>query len=161
MTEQEVIQVINDHAIKGVRFNVVRRPLSGGKGSIVRHKPTKSNPAGESKEEYYARLGGLISADPDYYFMRWTAAVTTTDVERFRRRFLDPVLEELCRWYEAVETCPDSRTLFDWGAGVHFQFPFGVPNYLMDGGHSDLDEYVNSGSTVGLRRVETLFNELQ
>lgn len=35
-----------------------------------------------------------------------------------------------------------------------------LTNVLDEGGHSDLDEYLATGSTVGLRRVTDLFPEL-
>lgn len=60
--------------VTGVRYNVVRRPLSGGKGTIVRHKGTKTK-AEETEESYYNRLAEYISAEPESYFMRWTSEV--------------------------------------------------------------------------------------
>lgn len=165
--------------VAGVRYNVVRRPLSGGKGTIVRHKPTKSNPAGESKESYYARLKGIIKDEPETYFMRWRAEVTPGDVARFRRECLDPILEQLCDWWEWVaylhpedhfhsgESGGYSKKLRDRrivgryvGNPPHWRHPFGVYNVLDEGGSSDLDEYLATGSQAGLVRTETLFGEL-
>lgn len=150
------------YPIAGVRYNVVRRPLSGGKGTIVQHKPTKSNPAGESKEEYYGRLRGLIAAEPDTYFMRWNVDVAPVDVVNFRRQTLDPILEQLCDWWEWVRTGADPFDTTEHGRpGPHWRHPFGVYNALNEGGSSDLDEYLATGSTAGLRRVDTLFPELE
>lgn len=152
--------------IKGVRYNVIRRPLSGGKGSIVRHKPTKANPKGESKADYYKRLGGIIRDHPEEYFMRWRVEVSAADVAAFRRRFLDPVLEQLCDWWDWI-TDPATMNPFDGPAtvandryGLHWQHPFGVYNVLDEGGSTDLDEYLASGSEIGLVRVDELFPEL-
>jgi len=75
---------------------VCRRPLSGGKGTIKQHQPTKSNPAGETSEEFYERLAGVIREDQPYYFMRWTVDVTKNDVARFEMECLQPILQELC-----------------------------------------------------------------
>lgn len=165
-------------SIRGVRYNVVRRPLGGGKGSIVRHKPNKSNPAGESKAEFYERLGGIIREDPGYYFMRWKVEVYPADVERFRRECLDPILEQLCDWWSWVRLSsqgdnagipygpfsPDDGCVNSVDqsvrSSIHFRHPFGVYNPMNEGGGSDLDEYLNSGSEVGLRRVDNLFSEL-
>jgi hypothetical protein len=145
--------------VKGVRYNVVRRPLSGGKGTIVQHKPTKSNPQGESKDEYHARLRGIIEGSPDEFFMRWKVEITPGDVALFRRRCLDPILEQLCEWWEWVRPEHESvRNL--WDGGLHYQHPFGVRNILDEGGHTDLDEYIRSGSEVGLTRTDNLFPEL-
>jgi hypothetical protein len=171
--------------IRGVRYNVVRRPLSGGKGTIVQHKPTKSNPQGESKDEYYARLRGIIGGSPDEFFMRWKVEITPGDVTLFRQRCLDPVLEQLCDWWQWI-TCVIERSHIrnqevwdndvtfgcdppydhkqgDLGlhpSAIHWQHPFGVRNVLDEGGHTDLDEYIRSGSEVGLTRTDNLFPEL-
>lgn len=151
--------------IAGVRYNVVRRPLSGGAGNIRRHKPTKSNPAGESKEEYYERLRGLIEEDPGSYFMRWQVEVTAGDLARFKLECLDPVLEQLCDWWQWISADPRNPwrphgdTLIN-GGGVHSRHPFGVYNVLDEGGVSDLDEYLATGSTLGLEHTTELFPEL-
>lgn len=164
--------------ILGVRYNVVRRPLSGGKGSIVRHKPTKSNPLGETKDQFYARLAQYIKDEPQTYFMRWKVGVSAADLERFRKRCLNPILEQLCDWYEWVTLClkrgqdpfvprkleteNEFEVRTEWaGKGVHWQHPFGSVNWLDEGGSSDVDAYLTTGSEAGLVRVEKLFTELE
>jgi len=149
--------------LKGVRYNVIRRPLSGGRHSIRQHKPTKKNPQGESFEDFYARLGGLIESAPEYFFMRWEVPFPLKDVERFKTRFLDPILEQLCEWYEWVSLCyQQNKSPFeDYVARkIHWQHPYGVYNVMDQGGIDDLDEYLMSGSKVGLEKAATLFPEL-
>jgi hypothetical protein len=157
-----------EYPIAGVRYNVIRRPLSGGKGNIRQHQ------RGESRSEYYARLGELIqnavgpewdcAPDEHYFFKRWTVTVPAADVQRFRRETLDPILEHLCRWWDYVSEA-DGLDLFgphrnaDAG-GIHWVYPFGVWNPLDQGGSSDLDSYLESGSEVGLTRTTELFPEL-
>lgn len=146
----------------GVRYNVVRRPLSGGKGSIVRHKPTKKNPRGESLDEYYERVASYIREEPGRYFMRWQAIVNRGEVVRFRQQVLDPLLTQLCIWYEVVTQSHRSRTdPFVEGNGVHWRHPYGVRNPIDEGYAGDVDSYLENGSRVGLVRAETLFPELQ
>lgn len=147
--------------IAGVRYNVIRRPLSGGKGTIVRHKPSKSNPAGETKEHFYGRVRELIEAEPEYYFMRWNVEVTPTDVLRFRGMCLDPVLEQLCDWWNHVRAAGSQVFMMNYQPALHWRHPFGVYNVLDEGGSTDLDEYLISGSEAGLRRVDELFPELK
>lgn len=151
--------------IEGVLYNVVRRPLSGGKGTIVKHKPTKKNPLGESDEEFYARLGEYIKTEPETYFMRWKVEVTEKDVERFKRECFNPILEQLCWWWEEVTAGPDDTPGqyhdFHSPPPASWRHPFGVWNILDDGGSSELDEYLATGSTVGLRQATDLFPELK
>lgn len=158
--------------VEGVRYNVIRRPLSGGKHSIVQHKPSKKEPMGESKEHYYARLAGLIQDNPDDFFWRWNVHVSSGEVKKFQRECLDPILENLLDDYEWWRYCKlgtgdndpfngeQRRKLFPEHCPRHFRYPFGVFNILDEGGSSDLDEYLSSGSEVGLRRIDNLFPEL-
>jgi hypothetical protein len=146
--------------ILGVRYNVIRRPLSGGKGSIVRHK-AKGNKPEETKEHFYGRLSAIIGDSPQDYFARWQVVVTPEDIARFRRECLDPTLESLYDWWEYVE----HRTLANlFGSPinrVHARTPYGLWNPMAEGVSDDLDEYLLSGSTAGLTRAESLFGELQ
>lgn len=164
---------LSRHDVKGVRYNVVRRPLSGGKGSIVRHKPSKSNPAGESEKDYYSRLSGVIAEDLPSYFARWKFDVTPADLARFERECLSTILERLVKWYECIKYATESgldpfsfvrkdpSAFSDWSRGVHYRHPFGVVNTVDEYGFGDIDEHLATGSMVGLQQVEKLFKELQ
>ena len=145
--------------IRGVIYNVIRRPLSGGKGTIVRHKPTKSNPQGESEESFYNRVGQYIQDEPGEYFKRWQVAVSKEDIDRFRKECLDPILRQLIYWYRHISMArKTNESLF---GGLHWRHPFGVYNVLDEGGSSDLDEYLISGGEAGLIRTDNLFPELE
>jgi hypothetical protein len=171
--------------IRGVRYNVIRRPLSGGKGSIVQKKGYTRKPKnkaereaygeavpvqGESDEEYYARLGEIIRTTYEdngqyhYFFSRWNVEVSAEDIERFEREFLRPHLESLCDWWEVVAKAKImGYDIWDPAVnlGRHWRTPYGFYNVLAEGGTSDLDEYLNTGSEVGLERVDNLFPELK
>lgn len=113
----------------GVRYNVIKRPLSGGKGSITQSKGTQGAKCSackgegvknlfpcikcggkgrlggkptESDQAFYQRLGKVISEQPEEFFFRWNVEVSQKDVERFRRECLDPVLEQLSDWWEWI-----------------------------------------------------------
>lgn len=154
----------------GVRYNVIRRPLSGGKGSIKQHQPSKSNPQGETRDEFYERLRkDYIAAEPEYWFMRWNIEISAKDIERFKRECLDPILESLCNWYSHVTKMdyPFKATAVrleyrdDYVSYTpNWRLPFGIYNPLAEGGASDLDEYMLNGNEVGLTRTENLFPEL-
>jgi hypothetical protein len=162
--------------IRGVRYNVVRRPLSGGAGNIKQHKPSKKNPAGETAAEYYARLGDVLAdhLNPDgtsRQFMRWEVPVTAGELEAFRRTCLDPLLDNLLDdyewWAKAKEKGLDPFNACERAGhcGVHtsrhYRHPYGVRNSIDEGYGTDLDEYMRTGSEVGLVRVKNLFKELQ
>ena len=80
--------------LRGISYNVVRRPLSGGKGSIRPHKATTKKPT-ETMEAFYGRLGEVIREEPGSFFMRWDITLTKKDLLNFRMRFLSAILEQL------------------------------------------------------------------
>lgn len=136
--------------IKGVRYNVIKRP---------RQYQGKK----ETKESFFERLEAIIKVSPGEFFMRWKVEISSGDVVRFRRECLDPVMEQLCDWWEWVK---EGRNVFAIAEedhnprGIHWRHPFGVWNPMDNGADSELDFYLDSGSTVGLQRAESLFTEL-
>lgn len=158
-------QLPKGHKLAGVRYNVIRRPLSGGKHTISQHKATKKKPA-ETKEAYYDRLAGLIKGKPEHYFMRWKVDFAQGDLERFERQVLQPILEELCDWWEYMQLCEYEPWTFreghEWITAMrrHYRHPYGVRNVLDEGGSGELDEFLATGNEVGLHRTKVLFPEL-
>jgi len=190
--------------IRGVRYNVVRRPLSGGKGSIKQGKGTKGAKCTKCKEtgrvvldkkigvedicpkcegrgrigaeppekdqDFFARLGDVIrgavgqewevGVDENYFFRRWRAEIGPSDVERFRRECLDPILEQMCDWYGQI-TGRGGPVAGNYRTPLNFRHPFGASNAIDDYGSSDVDQYLQNGSTVGLVRSEEMFGELK
>lgn len=138
------------YPVGGIRYNVVRRP---------RHYQGKK----ETAEGFYERLRRVISESPGDYFFRWTAEVSPGDIDRFRAETLDPLLENLCNWW-MVQTGAlagtQARQDYLINYGHHWRHPFGVYNVLDEGGSSDLDEYLETGSEAGLERTTNLFREL-
>lgn len=204
--------------IRGVNYNVVRRPLAGGRGTITQSKGSDGSVCSgcdgkgermmyagtkrevfekpcskcegkgrtgykppETDEEFGARLRGIIEGAvgpewgmPDgqhFFFMRWKCEISPSDIERFKTRFLNPILEELCDWYEWVAAAQahdvspfDEGARIGWSKGMnahHYQLPFGIYSPLAENGFTDVDSYVMDGDEIGLRRVDTLFTELQ
>jgi hypothetical protein len=165
--------------IGGVRYNVVRRPLSGGKGSIRQWKPSKRNPSGETKYEFFKRLEVEIKEAPETYFMRWKTPLLPQDLRDFRERCLDPILEQLCDWWEWVSfVTTNGKNLWDndvrfsgrpdlpaeesiHNSAIHWRHPYGVFNPLLEDMDGDLDDYLETGSKAGLERADSVFPELQ
>ena len=148
--------------IDGVLYNVVRRPLSGGKGTIIQKKGSKNVPP-ESKSQYYKRLQGVIKEDISSYFMRWEVPVTSNDVKNFKDRVLNPILEHLCDWWDWISYCYQeckSPFISNGTNNIHWLHPFGVSNTLNEGGSSDMDSFLETGNEVGLIEVNNLFPEL-
>lgn len=141
------IYILTNHKtsapILGIRYNVIRR---------TEHRVGKK----ETTADFAERLKGVIEEDPSHWFMRWKVEVSAADVVRFRRECLDPILEQLCDWWEWVNTCGDN--LF---GPMHFRFPYGTYSTIIEGITGDLDECLANGSEVGLTRAESLFPELE
>ena len=152
---------IKDYPIRGVRYNVIRRPLSGGVGNIRPHSAkstkTKFTPA-ETEEEFYERLRReYIADDPGYWFFRVRAEISAQDIMVFRNTCLDPLLEQLCWWYDELGNRHGSYPF----PRMNYRTPFGVWSALEEDGATEYDSYMATGSESGLRRVETMFTELQ
>lgn len=162
---QDSAQAAQDRSppVAGVRYNVVRRSA---------HKQGKK----ESAEEFCARLAQLIRDDikekgvNNEWFQRWNAEVSAGDIAKFRQECLDPVLENLCNDYEWWAFCKeDGCSPFNQVKHAHefihrlhhFRLPYGVYNPLLEGGAAELDEFLATGSMVGLRRADDLFPELK
>lgn len=140
--------------IRGVIYNVVRRPLSGGKGTIKQK-------GGETKKEYYERLAHYITNEPHTYFMRWKVEISKEDIDRFKQQCFDPILDNLCVWWDSVDPTRYIPQVNMRPEAIHWRHPYGVFNVLDEGGSSELDEYLATGSTAGLSRATTLFPELE
>lgn len=163
-SHNEVFMGMKKIPLSGVRYNVVRRPVSGGKHTIRQRQD-------ETPKDFYDRLGGLIEGDGDWFFARWRSEVLGSDIKKFRRECLDPILETLCNWWEWIQECmefsgEDNSPFYvsprkESGYRVHhWRHPFGVWNILDEGGFSDVDNYLATGSEIGLQRINNLFPEL-
>jgi hypothetical protein len=173
--------------ICGVRYNVIRRPLSGGEGTIRQHKakttketrskkdgrilkPSVHTPA-ETTEEFVERLrSDYINAEPEKWFMRLQSRVSEADVLAYRKQFLDPILENLADDAEWFISCltdgrdhwnyMDRAEKFPHHQQRHFRWPFGVWDAI-GGGTTEYDHMLATGSAGGLCRVDKLFPELE
>lgn len=162
------------HPIRGVMYNVIRRPLAGGRGSIVqkeartrkpknkaeREKYGESVPVpGESDAEYYDRLmHDYLDKEPEYWFMRWDSFVTEREVGLFEEQCLRPVLQQIVDWWDYVAV-RYAQNQPPWGT-CHWRHPFNVYNVLNEGGSSEYDEYLSSGDASGLTKITKVFPEL-
>lgn len=156
--------------IAGVRYNVIRRPLSGGKGTIKRleGKQLKAGyKEGETWTEFYKRAAQYIIDEPEAFFMRWEFDVTEKDIEEFKRMTLNPILEQLCDWYHSITDfvgyeawLNDKIMRAEYSPYLNYRHPFGCINTVDEYGWTEIDDYLMNGSMVGLKRADALFTEL-
>lgn len=129
--------------LKGVRYNVIRRSA---------HKTAESMYKKMSEDIADGRGGE--------WFSRWNVEISENDIEEFKKRTLNPILEQLCDWWDWIKLAmKDGHDVFL--KPVHWQYPFGVYNVILEGGSSELDSYIATGSDIGLERVSNLFPELE
>lgn len=176
------------YELGGCRYNVIRRPLSGGKYSIKQLEGRgKEKKGAETEEGYYARLQGLIKADPQHFFFRWKIEIIPSDILKFQVRSLNPVLEQLWDWWTWIKCDPfnpwRTRTIgellnnspalpggkcFTASADmnepqtncIHWMHPTGVYNPTAEGKMSIYDECLLTGNMRGLVSTSNLFPEL-
>lgn len=139
---------LKKHPVSGVRYNVIRRSA---------HKSVRSMLEKLDEDRKAGRIGE--------WFSRWSIGVNESDTRKFRRECLDPILEQLCDWWGHITSGGDpfeSESLQHECPEVfrHWRHPFGVYNVLDEGGATDVDSYLATGSTAGLCEATTLFPEL-
>jgi len=151
--------------IAGVRYNVVKRPLSGGKGDTKKWVK-------ETYDQFYDRLGPHVMDKSELFFHRWKSKVSKADRDKFCRECLDPILENLLDDWEWWEFCLRGRESpydyllrsrkFPHHLSRHFRMPYGVWNPFVDGrGTTEYDEYLDTGNRGALIKIRTLFPELE
>lgn len=158
--------------IKGVRYNVIKRST---------HKTAESMMKKVNEDIRDGRAGE--------WFSRWNVEINSRDLQVFKVKALDPILENLLDDYEWWAYCKQQNVVSkqmgtplispgDEGGKVsvynhehrhnrfphhqrrHFIMPYIGYNPLSEGGESDVDNYMFTGNDMGLHRVETLFPEL-
>ena len=134
--------------ILGIRYNVIRRSA---------HKSVESMLKKLDDDVADGRSGE--------WFARWKIEVTANDIERFRRECLDPILEQLYDWWDYIQCDPCNPWMAeaageDVGRFIHWRHPFGIYNVIDEGGFSDVDAFLETGSQAGLHRVDVLYPEL-
>jgi hypothetical protein len=145
--------------VKGVRYNVIRRPLSGGKGSI---KQKMVDGKMETDVEYYGRLQQYFIDEPEEWFIRFKVEINQKDIGTFKQQFLNPILEQLCDWWEQCQENNGDMFSNRWrNNSLHYRHPLGLKNMVSERNKSDYQSYMETGNEVGLQRVKMLFRELQ
>lgn len=132
--------------IAGVRYNVIRRSA---------HKSTQSMVAKIQEDSGNGRISE--------WFARQETRISERDIETFKHQCLNPILETICNWWAWV-TSPEGRKdsfAIEGYTSYHWRHPFGIRNIIDEGGATDLDYYITTGSKVGLVEATTLFPELE
>lgn len=146
--DDKLSRIIKTSEIRGTRRNVIKRPRQyQGKKETV--------------DDFHTRLEKIVREEPTEFFARWNTEMTERDIAFFKRTCLDPILMQLCLWYDVVVLGKKIKLDEVPAALLHYTHPYGVYDVLKEGGVGDLDSYVLTGSTIGLRRVKTLFEELE
>lgn len=135
-------------------------PILGTRYNVIRRSAHKSVESMLKKVEDDRKAGRLAE-----WFSRWKIEVTPHDVKLFKEQCLNPILENLCWWWEEITADPEDTSGqthgFKTPPPAHWRHPFGVYNILDEGGASDLDAYLATGSMLGLQQVTNLFPELE
>lgn len=106
------------HLIRGVVYNVVRKPQLK-----QRLNPTKTKPVPEELHEYLKRCTDDINDRPEFYFNRIENACGIEQALQWGQEVLKPVLEEVKQWAEGKSahyknpiSCQDKYGLCDFFA---------------------------------------------
>lgn len=150
-------KILAEAPLAGVRYNVVRRPA---------HKTVESALKKLNDDRKANRVGE--------WFCRFNVEVSEADLLRFRRTCLDPLLENLLDDYEWWTWCMTAHSATE-DVRYHYEvrregFPqhrlrhYRTPYHydpIGEGGAGDVDDYLDTGNIAGLRKLTTLFPELE
>jgi len=164
------------YSCTGVLYNVVRRPLADRFAIKQRMGRGKSQEGRETDQQFYRRVASLIAQDPKYNFFQWDVQLSDGDVNRFRQRTFDPLMEQLCDWWDSIKANPfdpwityapvsgrygaPNTTVRQTTNKLHWQAPWGVYNGMYDGFRGDYFEYLAKGRKSSVEQSEVLFPEL-
>jgi len=176
--QMKVPQMKKAPTFQGVLYNVVKRPLSDM--YAIRQRKT------ETETQFFDRLAQNIREDSftsdgkakrdSSYFHRWEINITEEEIDTFKNRVFDPLLEQLMDWWEWIQPDPFDpwrpRTYGEmkWHEfpdqeevrnTFHWQSPWGVYNSLASGRRGSYFDLLTSNSKKGLHKATTLFPELQ
>jgi hypothetical protein len=82
-----------------VKYNIIRRP------DTYRRK-------GEALAPYLKRVEKDIIERPEFYFLRYTANISSADIQHFVNKTLNPVLALFVQWYDSVKKNPVGEARF-------------------------------------------------
>jgi len=128
---------------------------------IVR-KPGLKRKAKETEVAYLNRIKKDIEDRPEHYFLMLEVLMDEVHLADWKYRFLDPMLSQICIWWESIKKNP-----FDPWTGAdglpnphHFIRPFGIYDPMSMGVGEYFLKVVNQ-TDAGLDRVDSCFPELE
>lgn len=143
---------IPDLPVRNIFYNVMKRPLTGGKGSI---RPKQN----ESMNDFYARLKSVISEQPEEFFCRFDVELSNIDCYNFYTQCLKGVLKQFCDWWDFVSS---PKGLADpFSSGINYRTPYGIFNPISAGLPTPYDTRLDEGSTTELVFDDNFYPELE
>lgn len=157
MIKQGLLILPRKMHVAGTQYNVIRRPLSSK--YPIRQKKS------ETIDQFYQREGDNIKAKPQDYFITMNAMITASDVTDFQEQCLNPLLEQLCEWWQYMVSCNGEP--FEEGTDphyhdpIHYRTPWGVFNSMFGGFQGPYYDYLSKGHPGSIVPVTSLFRELE
>lgn len=157
--------------ITGIVYNVIRQPtqvpsrVDMNKAELEKWKQKHPKSTAKTRQETWPECLDRIDADiekrPGHYFKRWEIPLTQAYIDEWRRTTFDPLLTQICMWWDSVKHDPFSPWTLENGERNphHFQRPFGVFD-PMTLGKGDYFDYITRGLTVDVTVGNPPFEEL-
>jgi hypothetical protein len=128
---------------RGILYNVIRR---------TRLHYRKN----DSTQSFVKRVRDDIRERPTWYFYREFVPIAASDITRFEVQTQRPILRDFLRWWDEIATGKNPYTI-----PGHFLRPFGIYDGLSIGAKGDYFSYVTARDTSRLKKVTTLYSELE
>ena len=156
------VEALFKKPVEGVVYNVIRKPSLRPKTLKYTDRLGKKVSRKESTVEFNQRLTEDIELNPEHYFKRWVIPFPSGHKEQWRQRTFDPILNDLCNWWESVKHDPFSPWVLKNGEPNfhHWIKPFGVYD-SMTTGTGDFFDYLTRGLSVSVSVGNEPFPELE
>lgn len=134
--------------------------LTGVMLNVIRNTSLRQR-SKETPNQFAKRLLEDIASRPDFYFHRNYVEFGHGDLKRWQQQYLNPILEDVCDWWESIEHDPFNPWVDKDGLPnrKHYPRPFGLYDPFAYG-KGDYFDKVTRGSNVGLQKIESPFPEL-
>lgn len=126
-------QLFLDRPIKGIIYNIIRRPRDAGKVKI------------EKLDEYKQKLTSTILKDPTHYFKRYKFQFLPEELDHWAKTELKWIVQDIQEWYEG--SCKRS-------------YKSGMPSMLTKYGKCQMFDKIAFNNSISYYTRKTPFIEL-
>lgn len=126
---------------------------SGTVYDVIRNPQLKQK-QGETSIEFVDRIREDVVKRPEWYFVRFDVTLQPSDLAKWEKSFLVPVVRQIVEWWESIKQTPNDP----FRSPLHFIRPGA---FWSQYGRSDMFEAITSDNTFSLEKRKVVYPELE